>query len=988
MDSLSDARRGPSSHLFGREAEQQALRSSLADAFSGRGSLTVIAGEAGAGKTTLAGSLCREAAAEGAIVLIGRCYDVPFTPLYGAWVDLFAGSERVDGVLPLPSAFAHHGTLETSSNQPALLEEVRSFLVDLSAVHPVVLLFEDLQWADLASCELLRYVAREAAAHRLMIMATISEDALGRAQPLYRLLPALEREAAAERINLPRLRPEDLHQLVTSSYRLRTADVVRLVAYVYEMTRGNALFATELLRALEEQRILQREENTWLLDDLGHVGMPLRLRQVIDNRLLRLPEKSQDLLAAAAVIGPEVPFSLWTSIFGGDEETMLRVLEEAADAHLVEPTPDGISFRFVHALVHEALYEGIFPVRRRVMHRRVGEALAALPAPDPDAVARHFHSADDDRAGEWLVCAGQRAEGAGAHLTAVERYEAALRPLEASRAPAAERAWVLLSLAVLRRMDDSWRAITYVDMAMRLAQECDDHDLSARVLLGRGLVRCYAGIIEDGIKDLIAGVAAVDSLRPGGADQRVRGASVDKLLNWGALVYWLAVAGRSDEARSLADDHLRQAARSVADEGKTAGIAGAYWGLAFVHAMQGRVEEARLASAAAAAAYRKLGQHRLAFIALRDELVHVTLPYHTDDHGERERLATALRRMADQGNAARAFVDAIDNVRYPLLQMMVIEGRWDEVHQVVDAMGEYGIPILRHVVGSVLGPVARAQGDVDLAWRLVRETWPAGPSTEPGNVECYHTLPLQRLAVELSLDDGDLLGARAWLEAHDRWLAWSGFVLGEAEAQCLWARYELARGHPREALPHAEAALERATKPQQPLALLSAHRLLGEMKTAAGRYEEAEPHFEEALSLAEACAAPYERALTLLSWAEHGLASSAATAVPGFLAETRALCEPLKATPALERVARLEDVLAAQQPVVISYPAGLTEREAEVLGLLARGLSDKEIAALLHLSPRTVGRHVEKAYRKVGVHRRAEAAVFAMRHGLLKDNLL
>jgi DNA-binding CsgD family transcriptional regulator len=290
--------------------------------------------------------------------------------------------------------------------------------------------------------------------------------------------------------------------------------------------------------------------------------------------------------------------------------------------------------------------------------------------------------------------------------------------------------------------------------------------------------------------------------------------------------------------------------------------------------------------------------------------------------------------------------------------------------------------ILRHIISSFLGPLARNQGERDLAWQQVHKTWPGGPSTEPSDGDIYYTLPLQRLAVDLSLDSGDLASAREWLEAHERWLRWSGAVLGLSEAQVLRARYELALGNSEDAHWHAEQALAHASEPRQPLALLAAHRLLGELNNVTGRSKAADEHLSTALELAGACSAPYERALTLLALAELRLAEGNYTNVSALLKEVRGICSDLRAAPSLARA----DALAAQTPdgrrVTPVYPAGLTHREAEVLGLLAAGHSNKEIAAELFLSERTVERHITNVYRKIGTHRRTEAMAFALRHDL------
>jgi ATP/maltotriose-dependent transcriptional regulator MalT len=245
-------------------------------------------------------------------------------------------------------------------------------------------------------------------------------------------------------------------------------------------------------------------------------------------------------------------------------------------------------------------------------------------------------------------------------------------------------------------------------------------------------------------------------------------------------------------------------------------------------------------------------------------------------------------------------------------------------------------------------------------------------------------LPLQILAARVALDGGDAAGAHAWLEAHDRWLAWSGSVAGHAEGQLGWAAYHRARGDLVEAREHAERALAHAAAPRQPLALLAAHRLLGELDASQRRYGDAQVHLAEALALAEACAAPYERALTLLALAELRLATGDRVRAAADLAAARALLEPLAARPALARAADLDDRFAASaaSDAPVSYPAGLSAREVDVLRLVAEGLTDAQVADRLFLSPRTVNAHLRSIYGKLGIPSRGAAIRFALDHHL------
>jgi hypothetical protein len=189
-----------------------------------------------------------------------------------------------------------------------------------------------------------------------------------------------------------------------------------------------------------------------------------------------------------------------------------------------------------------------------------------------------------------------------------------------------------------------------------------------------------------------------------------------------------------------------------------------------------------------------------------------------------------------------------------------------------------------------------------------------GPATSPGEASFVDALALQRLAATMALDTRDLPTARAWLEAHDHWLEWSGAVLGRAEGTLLWGRYHHTDGDPALTCQFAEQALTHASEPRQPLALIAVHRFLGRLDTEAQQFEAAEEHLTQSLALAEACAAPFERALTLLELARLRVAERRPDDAHALLAEVRAICEPLGAKPTLERVTELERRLAETEP--------------------------------------------------------------------------
>jgi DNA-binding CsgD family transcriptional regulator len=197
-----------------------------------------------------------------------------------------------------------------------------------------------------------------------------------------------------------------------------------------------------------------------------------------------------------------------------------------------------------------------------------------------------------------------------------------------------------------------------------------------------------------------------------------------------------------------------------------------------------------------------------------------------------------------------------------------------------------------------------------------------------------------------------------------------------------WAQYHRQAGNVAAARAHAERARAHATEPRQPLALLAAHRLLGALAIDAGRFDDAARHLDASLAIADACAAPYERALTLLAMAERCLAMGTPAEAATLLDEMRAICTPLGARPALARADALAVRLDALRDAAPASPAGLSAREVEVLRLVAAGRTNRDIADALFLSEHTVRVHVRNILTKTDTDNRTAAAAFARQHRL------
>ena len=251
-------------------------------------------------------------------MLWGHAYDLSLTPPYGPWIEIARHYQVTKQVPPLPPFLRDAQALAALGGQERLLAEVTEFFISLAELRPLVLIVEDLHWADQTSLDLLRVLTRGIVGIPLLILVTYRDDELARSHPLSQLLPLLVREARAERLSLHGLDEDALRRLVSTWCALPCSEEDRLVRYLLQHAEGNPLYTAELLHTLEEQAILERGDGAWQLGDLNRVLVPALVRQVIELRLGRLDEETRWLLQVAAVIGPEVSLDRWSAVTRAD----------------------------------------------------------------------------------------------------------------------------------------------------------------------------------------------------------------------------------------------------------------------------------------------------------------------------------------------------------------------------------------------------------------------------------------------------------------------------------------------------------------------------------------------------------------------------------------------------------------------------------------------------------------------------------------------
>ncbi len=981
--------------FVGRAGELAALTADLDAAVGGQGGVVLVAGEPGIGKTRLSEELAARAAARGAVVLWGRCWEGAGAPSFWPWVQVVRGYVQVQA--GDPASLRHDlgaGAADIAQLVPAvhdcipdlpippplepeaarfrLFDSLTGFLRTAAARRPLLLVLDDLHWADVPSLALLRFMSRELEGTGPLVVGSYRQSEVGQGHPLLAAVADLTR-GQHRWLLLGGLGQRDVASFVALVAGAEPS--AELSAEVYRQTDGNPFFVTEVVRLLASQGRLDPAARGAVA--LGG-GLPEGVRAVVAERLGHLSDDCRRILEVAAVVGRDFELRVLQPASGLDTERLLALLEEAEAVRVVGAVPDGLSrWRFAHALVREVLYEGLLAARRVHLHRLVGEALEAVYATDPGPhlaeLAHHLVEAAPGseetaaKAVQMATLAGRRALEVLAWEDAAELFERALAALELAERPGPQHRCELLLAVGEARMaaSDVLAARIAYQQAGELARRIGSPEALARAGLGLGS-EFTSGIVDPAQVGLLE--EALTAL--GKADSPLRARVLAGLAR--ALVSTPQVERRL----ALSEDAVQMARRL----GDPATLAAVLFGrhLAVWGSERAEVAGERLAIATEVVglaeqigdremALRGRGLRRIDLLELGD------LISYDADLAAAERVAEELGQLRYRwqlplAHATRALLAGRFTQAEELMERGLVAGR----RAGDQAVGNY--------YTGVIATLRFMQGRFGELIELTRDAATRFPAMVVFRAALAATLAeaghADQARVEVErLTAGDLAAVPrdpAWSFSLAS-LALACYHLGEAEtAVKLHGLLE----------PYADRNI--VTGRVGAICLGPAAYFLGLLDLTRGLPEQALRRFQHAAALADRM-----QGRPMVAMSREGQARALlALGRPGDRQQAAALLDEVAATAqelgiyGLGERAGILRAAGAAAPPAPAWPAGLTDREVEVLRLIAAGHSNGAIAQALFISPNTVLHHVSSIFAKLGVANRAAAAAYATRRGL------
>ncbi|MEO3977214.1 AAA family ATPase [Streptomyces sp. CAU 1734] len=961
----------------------------------------LIGGEAGVGKTRLIEELISRACGDGAMVAVGGCVEIgadglPFAPFSSALRALHrhlprelaaaaAGQEEeLARLLPeLGERPRGEHSRQDEEDRARLFELTARLLERIATDHTIVLVLEDLHWADASTRHLLAYLFRTLRRGRLAVIATYRSDDVHRRHPLRPFLAEMDRMRTVQRIELTRFNRDEVHGQLAGI--LAGEPEPAMVDRVFERSDGNAFFVEELARSMA---------------DGSTCGLSDSLRDVLLVRVEALPEDTQRVARIIAEGGSTVEYGLLLAVAGLGEDELIEALRAGVGANILLANADGDGYRFRHSLAREAVSDDLLPGERSRLNRRCAEALEA----DPSLVR------EDERAtrlaGYWYranVPAKALPAVLGASIEAWRRHayaeqlrllerameiwdsapdevRAELRPLDYAEAyPARGRGVTagplrfldLMAAATVagRLSGERERVMKINKRGLRLAAEEGDPLRRAWFCVERSRLVSSLGR-GDGWAELAEAQELVRGLPPSAVHAEV----LAEVAGWHRLHVpgpdSMETAERAVEyARMVGEEEIELRARLVLG-GLLVDAGDIDTGLTEMRAVRERAIVLGLPSL--------IGR------------VHVNLPATLENVG---RSREAVTMMAEGVDVLHHY-GLLDSKSWMLSNMAESYyslGCWDQASEHAEKALQTGLsPKPRGYAAIMLAVLALVRGDIAKAADRLRA---AREHFGPHDPMPQSSMPLAMIALALAAAEGRVADARAEFAR----ISEDGFPPSAQRYAWPLLRVAAALEADSRGLPAAEQgraeALERIGRAAGRLPTVvpawAAHeRWVRAELRRAGR-EDTEADWAEVADAFAEVDFPYERAVVQLRLAESLLSSDRARAAD-LLRRAHATAGSLGARPLAADIALLAQrvrvplTVAASGAGASAEPSpgpvlGLTPREEDVLRLVTAGRSNRQIAEALFISPKTASVHVSNILAKLGVAGRGEAAALAHR---------
>jgi DNA-binding NarL/FixJ family response regulator/tetratricopeptide (TPR) repeat protein len=977
-----------SKRLVGRSLEFAQLQAALADAATGQPSLAFVVGESGVGKSRLVEELKARAAADGARVLSGDCVELgegelAYAPLVTALRPFARDGDPVLDALP-DDIRAELATLlpglgepraRGAGDQARVFEALLAVLDGLSRTSPVLLVIEDLHWADASTRAFLRFLAAALGDEPLLLVATYRPDELHRRHPLRPLLAELERVRAL-RIDLAALSRDELAEQLADI--LGAPPDAALVDRLYARSEGNPLFTEELLAAG--------------MDGLG--ALPPSLAAALALRIERLGDDAQEVVRVLSA-GGQLDDALLAEVSGLDRRALREALREAVASHIVVPEGDRYTLR--HALLREAVHDDLLPGERAELHRALARGLEEQSgatgnrsAQQAAAIAHHYLASGDQPAALVAAArAGVAAMDVHAYREAAALFERALelwdRVPDAAELTGTDEARLLERTSASHfYADDLARSVTLAKRALALVDEAADPRRAAWLY----------GMLQRSLWSMLRTAEAVGALDHGLALLADDGPSPERAGLLARQARMLMLQSRYHRAVNVARRALAEQAELTEQRAPHLDYAGALNALGVSLAATGKVDEgiAALQRALDGANERGHLQDVAAAAANLSEALHRV-----------GRTAEAL----DCARAAHAQLDSLPTrqlwLSLAIAQYAFDSGDWETADGVMSGVkrrlfssGQSELDARLRRAELALG---RDERD-DAREQLARAAELAVDSREP-----QYLGVLGALQAELAAREGDVAGARAAVDlALDRIEFCSDDALRMAMVSAAGLTAEAtAAQHARDlgdeaavaaALGHAELLLARVRAcAEDGGALEEAYLTHAEADHCRTLGSDQVAGWAAAAAAWESLGRPYPAAIARWRQAEALVAAGDREGAVGPASEAVEVAERLGAAwlagelESLAARARLRlhgdgELVAPAESDEDEDPFGLTPRERQVLALVAAGATNREIGRQLYMAEKTASVHVSRILAKLDVRSRTEAAGVAHRLGL------